>query len=309
MPSITTRRVRIAAERQLQPSEAALNTQRLSQLLDTHPSLSSISSSDGPSLSKILSIQTPDLESQEHILQYQLPVAIQRHNVGLVVIDSIAANYRAELDRSGNGFKNEQRAGGKAMAERRSQLQSTGALLRQLAVKENIAIVVANQVADRFVPRSTAPSRSTSYNEPQSQSQGSVSAPVMGSLTNGITSSILSPDPLSLDHQQRWFTGWGDNPGPDGSDNSQTFKTPSLGLIWANQIACRIALVREPVYPTAIYDGREREVRRWRRSLRVVLAPWAPATVGNGTEFEITGKGVKSVVQVIDIEQNQNGKQ
>merc|ERR1712137_1279713 len=81
-------------------TEAILSTNRLAQLLASHPALTSLPAAQKPSLSRILSIQTPDLESQEHILRYQLPVAIQKHHV---VLDSVAANYRAEFEKRSNG--------------------------------------------------------------------------------------------------------------------------------------------------------------------------------------------------------------
>lgn len=68
-------------------------------MLKNHPALTSTERK--PSLDRVISIVTPDLESQDHILRFQLPVAIQRHNVGLVVLDSVAANYRAEFERPG----------------------------------------------------------------------------------------------------------------------------------------------------------------------------------------------------------------
>lgn len=81
-------------------------------MLKTHPVLTS--AHPKPSLDRIISIVTPDLESQDHILQYQLPVAVRRHNVGLVVLDSVAANYRAEFERPGatrNGANMAKRCG------------------------------------------------------------------------------------------------------------------------------------------------------------------------------------------------------
>lgn len=81
-----------------------------------------------------------DLETQDHILNYQLPVAIQRYNLGLVIIDSITSNYRAEHS-STDAI---------ALATRTTELAKLGYMLRNLAVDEDIAIVVANQVSDRF---------------------------------------------------------------------------------------------------------------------------------------------------------------
>jgi DNA repair protein RAD57 len=51
---------------------------------------------------------------------------------------------------------------------------------------------------------------------------------------------------LSLRHQQRFFTGWGDTQQPITPTvypfRPPTLKTPALGLVWSTQIACRIAL-------------------------------------------------------------------
>jgi DNA repair protein RAD57 len=52
---------------------------------------------------------------------------------------------------------------------------------------------------------------------------------------------------LSLLHQQRFFTGWGDSSPSFSYPTIQrpAQKTPALGLVWATQIACRIALKKE----------------------------------------------------------------
>ncbi|KAL3481894.1 hypothetical protein BJX99DRAFT_243278 [Aspergillus californicus] len=275
-------------------TEAPLATNRLSQLIESHPYLSTLSRADAPSLQKILSINAMDLESQDHILNYQLPVAIQRYNVGLVVIDSITSNYRAEHtshDLSG-------------LSTRSGELAKLGQMLRNLAAREDIAIVVANQVSDRFeaevpltFPRvsgvggndmSVSSSPATQRDERDS---GAVSpVPRMRPLEQGnvelnsiqhtlqvpqSTPNIPSSSPLptqedqqqqfdgtyivgnpvrneilSLQHQQRFFTGWGDTqPVPTSSPFSgfqrATLKTPTLGLVWSTQIACRIALKGE----------------------------------------------------------------
>ncbi|KAI2485062.1 DNA repair protein rhp57 [Pyrenophora tritici-repentis] len=289
-------------------TEALLSTTRLSQLLSSHPALSTLPPSQKPSLSRILSIQTPDLESQDHILRYQLPVAIRKHNIGLVIIDSVAANYRAEFEKQGPNN------GGTAasMAKRGTQLVQLGALLRQLARTEGVAVVVANQVADRFAKAappsastSNTASRTTSTNsQPLSQSNenDSASQPTTPALT-------LSPDPLSLDHQQRWFTGWGDSQ----YEQLHVQKTPSLGLVWTNQLACRIALKKQPVFAGSTRplihtvngqdqwnDGEDdggNHVSKWRRWFKVVFAAWAPPSEGRGVEFEIVRGGVRSLAR------------
>ncbi|KAL4809376.1 P-loop containing nucleoside triphosphate hydrolase protein [Aspergillus unguis] len=267
-------------------TEAPLATNRLSQLIENHPYLSSLPRDNAPSLERILSINAMDLESQDHILNYQLPVAIKRYNVGLVVIDSITSNYRAEHtthDLSG-------------LSTRSGELAKVGQMLRNLAASEDIAIVVANQVSDRFEDE-------TSLNFPRLAGQANTWTPMSSPATqHGVereaaasplarmrpieagnielnqhvlavpqsTPNLPSSSPLptqdepqfdgsylignpvrneilSLQHQQRFFTGWGDTAQPlaqniyPGSRTS-SFKTPTLGLVWATQVACRIAL-------------------------------------------------------------------
>ncbi|KAK7185398.1 DNA repair protein RAD57 [Paraphaeosphaeria sporulosa] len=284
-------------------TEAPLATNRLTQLLAAHPRLASLSPKEKPSLSRILSIQTPDLESQEHILRYQLPVAIKKHNVGLVVLDSVAANYRAEFEKPGG------RDGAASMAKRGTQLVQLGALLRGLARTEGIAVVVANQVADRFTRPanivSNPPSRTSSQNHAGNDRQNTPQS-LANQRSHSIPASqedriVLSPDPLALDHQQCWFTGWGDI----RADPSHTLKTPSLGIIWTNQIACRIALNKRPVIssrpwvisrdPQDIGNEDDTHISRWRRWFKVVFAPWAPPSEGRGVEYEVASRGIRHV--------------
>jgi DNA repair protein RAD57 len=151
------------------------------------------------------------------------------------------------------------------MAERKPQLVQLGAFLCNLARTENVAIVVSNQIADRFSPAQT-----------------DISSPPVPSATPGMT-----PDPLTVDHQQRWFTGWGDL--PTYTPGHSNLKTPSLGLVWTNQIAARISLVKE----NQPAEGKSKK-RRW---MRVVFAPWASPSVGAGIEYDISAEGVKAVAK------------
>ncbi|KAH0542616.1 hypothetical protein FGG08_003024 [Glutinoglossum americanum] len=256
-------------------TESPISTRRLSQLL------SSIRSrfpdvQPPPSMDRVLSIICADLEVQEHILNYQLEVAIQRYGVGLVAIDSVAANFRAELGNAGGAGG----VGGANMAKRSVDLLRLGQLLRHLAREHDVAIVVANQVSDRFGPAPPAPSSSSS--------------------SSSITTTTRPADILTLDHQQRWFTGWGDEyPIHSPSlPNIPNPKTPSLGLTWTNCLSARIALIKEPVYGGAdAVDGEvggEKELLRWRRWMKIVFAPWAEGGRGTEVEFVITTGGVKA---------------
>ncbi|KAK2589380.1 DNA repair protein rhp57 [Conoideocrella luteorostrata] len=302
-------------------TESGLATGRLSQILSSNATLQDVPPCDRPSLDNILSTATPDLESQDHILEYQVPVLLSRHNIGLVVIDSVAANYRAEFERAGSSSY------GSNMAVRSAALVRLGALLRDLARRNDLAVVVANQVADRFaspaVPRTlhargavaaAGPGGPGGTSQESPLASRSMPPPPASSAMQSTPSSSMpfsfptdeQPPPhpaLRLDHQQRWFTGWGDDP-----RSNRALKTPSLGLVWSTQISCRIALFKRPVYgrprrmagPIEADDGVEvgATLKNWRRWMKVVFASHVAASgqgLDNATEFEVTMGGLRSV--------------
>lgn len=265
-------------------TEAPLSTSRLTQILRNHPKLNDSFVGERPSLNRVHSTHIHDLEAQEHILRYQVPVAIEKHNVGLLVIDSIAANYRAEFDKGRVG------SGAESMAKRSIQLAQTGALLQTLARAHNIAVVVANQVADRFLRTESTlqpPSQSTQNARQASPSRSGVNLKTSLSQPPSAFSVLSTDDPLALDHQQSFFTGWGDDP------SISSLKTPSLGLVWTNQLSTRIALLKEPIYEDKIYDaGDERNLIGWNRSCKIVFSAWC----GEGkVNFEIWEGGIRSI--------------
>lgn len=243
-------------------TEHPLSTPRLSQILECHPVLSTLPVEEAPSLQGVLSINAMDMETQDHILNFHLPVAIERYNVGLVIIDSITSNYRAE-------YQNDK----DAMTNRSTHLARLGHFLRNLAVKHDIAIVLANQVSDRF--EQANPDRLATQAEfPYSQSEaaGEESGPASPKFRTELLASELGtqippsspglpssphntpdqqahgsyqvPQPhnekLDMELQERFFTGWGDD-----YLESESRKNPALGFIWTTQIACRIALKKQ----------------------------------------------------------------
>lgn len=272
-------------------TEAPLQTTRLAQILKSHPKLSALSADLQPSLSRVHSTHIHDVEAQEHILRYQVPVAIKQQNIGLLVIDSIAANYRAEFDKTKTG------KGADSFAKRSNQLSQLGALLRNIARTNNIAVVVANQVADRFTSveqPSTQPvnaSQTISRSRPNSPLQSlanrslQMSQSVASNSQRGLQA-LSTDDPLALDHQQRFFTGWGDDSAPSN------FKTPSLGLTWTNQLAARVALLKQPIYEEKMYRlGEDRNIVGWDRTAKVVFSAWCSDSM---TNFEIWEGGIRA---------------
>jgi hypothetical protein len=80
-----------------------------------------------------------DLETQDRMIFYQLPVLLSRHDVRLVIIDSISANLRGELtDR-------------RDLGERAREICRTGIRLKQISDLHDVAIVCVNQVHDYFL--------------------------------------------------------------------------------------------------------------------------------------------------------------
>ncbi|KXX74228.1 DNA repair protein rhp57 [Madurella mycetomatis] len=224
-------------------TEAPLSTRRLSQMLSANPLFRRLPPSERPSLDNIVSTVTPDLESQDHILTFQAPVEIERRGIGLLVLDSVAANYRAEFERSASS------SSGSNMGARTAELVRLGMHLRDLAQRHNLAVVVANQVADRFgggsstaVAASRTPASSIHHSRPSLPPQPlhagktpsatrsrplAIVAPEPPTSSLPIPSSAPAPPPpripfsssapfqenhpaLLLDHQQNFFSGWGD---------------------------------------------------------------------------------------------------
>lgn len=280
-------------------TEAPLQTKRLAQILAQHPYLSSLPPSEKPSLARIQSAHTHDLESQDHIVRFQVPVQVQRSNVGLVIIDSVAANFRAEFDQS------KTKKGIEALAQRSSQLAQLGSLLRALARSQNVVVVVANQVLDRFTAAASVfeyashLSQRSVYTQPEDAPPASgPSAPARlpsNPIPPPTNSQLPAPallsthDPLALDHQQRFFTGWGDD------IHIRELKTPSLGLTWTNQVAARIVLLKEPIFKTQDYLlGPGADIVGWRRYIKVAFASWCEDNNGDpGTPFEIWEGGIR----------------
>jgi DNA repair protein RAD57 len=280
-------------------TESPLNTTRLHQILTTHPFYASLPPSSRPTLDNIHTIPVNDLEAQDHILTFQLPLAVRRFNAGLVIIDSVAANYRAEHSTSSSA----------GLAERAAELAKLGSLLRRIAREENVAVVVTNQVSDRF----DDPSGREMLTQELMRGTAAATSSPEGTPAHPDTHPHLDTI-MSLDYQSRFFTGWG-NASPSRSQRSQPhredLKTPALGLAWANQIAARIVLKMEvdrrvgtasqfqfqpadPAGTGAAVGGNLYHDRRKRRYMHVVFCPWAPGT-DRGLEYEIREAGIVSV--------------
>lgn len=253
-------------------TEAPLSTPRFVQLLSAFKTrfADNLRSVDELSTDHVLSITCGDLESQEHILNYQLPVVVEKHNVGLIVLDSVAANFRAEYDGApssilrGDALPQKKKTGPASLAERGRQLVKMAQTLRNLARVHNIVVVVANQVSDRFEDTNRAPS------------------------------SVSDGEAMALDHQAMWFTGWGDEKDvPSTTDR----KVPALGLVWTNCIGARIALLKKLGRSVS---GHSEVDSSWERWMKVVFTPWAAG--GQVCRYVIEPDGVRGVAMNVECE-------
>jgi len=309
-------------------TESSLNTVRLNQILRAHSRYLDLPLEERPSTDNILTVTAHNLEKQEHVTTYQLPEAVRRYDVGLIVIDSIAANFRVEF----------QGASPKVLGERAVALVKLGRSLRKIAHEYNVAIVCTNQVADRFDDDQTRPDKFRLMSSQSQSSSQSTQAQADGRPTPNQqhansaarmqppTQALKQPPPatrgptlqpqrqpsaahqarkdeiMSLDFQQRFFTGWGDNPNWSPFEH---LKTPALGLTWANQLDARIVLKISSTLDRAAAGKSQSEhdsylwssVKR-RRHLKVVFAPWAAPSMDEGVEYELEMQGPVSVEPV-----------
>jgi DNA repair protein RAD57 len=310
-------------------TEAPLSTRRLTQMLSANPLYQRLPPSKRPSLDNVISTVTPDLESQDHILTFQVPVEVERRGIGLIVLDSVAANYRAEYERSTSS------SGGRHgfnMGARTAELTKLGMHLRELAQKHNLAVVVSNQIADRFggnssgigFTHSATPASSLRHHPYQSGPRQTQESPLAARSRPPphITNKPAAPDPpSSLPHppnslpqpqpplpQPRRPPHPQNPPNPhpaltlDHQQNwftgwganphsSQPLKTPALGLVWTSQISARIALFRRPVYYSD-YNTRqpgEAGASGWERWMEVVFAGHVSSSSSSGSG---SGSGV-----------------
>ncbi|KAK6341011.1 hypothetical protein TWF696_009323 [Orbilia brochopaga] len=308
-------------------TESQISTKRMAGMLAQLQRLE-VPGYQNLSLDRIQTAMCQYLDTLEHIVRYQLPVAIDRFNVGLVIVDSIAANFRVDDDDENDADstatpkpkgKNKGKNRANKLARRAGDIVRLGTCLKEMAVRKNIAIVVANQVSDVFEPYRRYNNNNTLFTD---RSHGPSSTPGIPSSSMPPPSSSLDPTTasqyatnpadddllLTYDYQARWFTGWGDidnNTAEALAAAAGKLKTPALGMAWTNLLDARIALVKGTfgraaqshsagVDSSAAAAAGEQEWEEYtRRWMKVVFAPWAGS--GVPLEYEIWEGGVRSL--------------
>ncbi|KAI8902745.1 P-loop containing nucleoside triphosphate hydrolase protein [Globomyces pollinis-pini] len=111
---------------------------RLEQLVKSFANLYAIEG-DASFMDQIYIIHIRDLETQNHILAYQVPVFVQKYHIRLLVIDSITPNFRG-LEEGGS----------LDIKARSHHIYQTGQLLKQLASQFNMVVLCINEVSANF---------------------------------------------------------------------------------------------------------------------------------------------------------------
>ncbi|RGB42914.1 Rad51-domain-containing protein [Rhizophagus diaphanus] len=91
-------------------------------------------------LDNIKYITVPDLDTQYQVLHLQLPILLSRSKIRLVIIDSIAANFRVAYNSSN----------GSTLLKRSKELCRLGTKLKEISDHFQLPIVCVNQVSDLF---------------------------------------------------------------------------------------------------------------------------------------------------------------
>lgn len=269
-------------------TEDSLSTRRLSEMLASHPEYQKLPPNSRPTMDRVHTITANNLAAQEHLIRYRLPIAVPLMNIGLVILDSVAANFRAEHETHTSA----------GLVDRAADLIHLGNSLRRIAMEFNAVVIVTNQVSDRFDDQGAHSTRTPIHSTPNTDPASSAAVPTLIQPIQAASLQRRRMEVQSLDHQLRFFTGWGSK----GPSNYESMKTPALGLAWANQVSARLVLKMEHErdYPGIGNGSRD---RKRRRSLTVVFAPWAPATPVP-IEYEITTSGIKSVGETVDRPRN-----
>lgn len=192
-----------------------------------------------------------DVEELLHVMKYQLPVLVEKLNAGLLLLDSLASFFRGDKNFANTLFK------------------EIVSLLRGIA-RKGLAVVVVNQVADRFND-----DKNDGYYLSNSFSQCS-------------NSSNQDDEILVYKTEATYFEGTGK-------------KRPALGLNWTNEIDSRLLMKRwtEEKNEESDFNSTDetdttalRESPEICRSIQCIFSGWSePGEV----EFRIVSEGLVGI--------------
>ncbi len=91
-------------------------------------------------LDEIKYITVSDLDTQYQVLHLQLPILLSRNKTRLVIVDSIAANFRVAYNSSDSSI----------LFQRSKELFKLGAKFKEISDQFQLPIICVNQVSDLF---------------------------------------------------------------------------------------------------------------------------------------------------------------
>ncbi|KAJ2714611.1 DNA repair protein rhp57 [Coemansia spiralis] len=238
-------------------TEGAFPAQRLASMIDPflervcgEQHLAGHLADAGEVLRRIQVGELEDMETMFHALGSKVPALLSTGRVRLVIVDSIAAHLRFDMD--GGAFENPQQF----YKERSSQLMQMGANFKRWADEYRCAFVCTNQVTDVIGDADMRP-------------------PLPGHLDRASESgSGLS----NMDSDGEFHTV------------ARSRKAPALGAVWANTINVRVMMYQRRglaqsdvllAHPGSDMPEQQavappRHLLRTRRWLENSLSPWAP---------------------------------
>ncbi|TPX34997.1 hypothetical protein SmJEL517_g02517 [Synchytrium microbalum] len=228
----------------------------------------SLSGFDPGQFIAVLSLR--DVETQQHILLYHLTHVIDKMDAGIVIIDSIASNFRAENTGTGN-----------EALDRSKTLYLIGAQLKKLAQEKGLVVICLNQVTSTpdtpLTPIHNKQSNDTRQNAVRDDA---------GWLTGPDNKSEFI---LSLKNTREFTGGPGDN------------TVPALGLAWSNIVNVRVQLLRGveevPIEQQrrSGYNGGTDAVTVLTRTWRRMKVCFAPHLCNGSVQFCITQDGFQGL--------------
>lgn len=195
-------------------TSAKLPTGRLKQLSENHPSFISSYSKGLLGLQNVHTLSTSTIPILENVLTTILPNFIQgkqstSNPIKLVVIDALT-----EL------FHSSEKTTKTSIFTRSKDLNRIASTLHNIASTHNVAILVLNEVIDRF-----------------DRNEYRVFRPSPSAPSSSPHDAKATSDDLVYSEKSRWFSTCNSITGEDK-------KEASLGLVWANQLNVRIMLTR-----------------------------------------------------------------
>ncbi|KAG5458067.1 MAG: P-loop containing nucleoside triphosphate hydrolase protein [Olpidium bornovanus] len=168
--------------------------------------------------SKVFIAHLADLETQEHIIQYQLPVLLSNNNVKLIILDSAAANFRS-MQEHGDGGESFSR-GRRYYVDRARDICLLAQRLNVLGARHGAVVVCVNEVT----------------------------AVVEAGDADADAGAYRADDDASARKRRR---------PPDAGFGDETALKPALGMAWSSMVTTRLQLLRRERFGIPHLEGSE----------------------------------------------------